>query len=119
MMSTQGWNQDLQERVRRSAPPGSQVRTLSNGKPNWIIDVNDDGVIVHTERSKDAGRPHLVPGWMFAVAWDHLQRHGSLTNTTLLEDLTVRRSSAVCAVLAQMPEAEVKSTRPIELTVLR
>ena len=117
-MSAEGWSADLQERVRRSAPPGSQVRTLSNGKPNWIIDVNDDGVIVHTERSKDGGSPQLVPGWMFAVAWDHLQRHGALTNTALLHQ-NVKRSSAVCAVLAQFPEITVRSTRPIELSRTR
>ena len=117
-MSAQGWSADLQERVRCSAPPGSQVRTLSNGKPNWIVDVNDDGVIVHTERSKDAGSPQLVPGWMFVVAWDHLQRHGSLTNKTLLHELNIKRSSAVCAVLAQFPEVTVHSTRPIELCLI-
>lgn len=50
-MSEPGWSAELQERVRRSAPPGSQVQTLSNGKPNWVVDVNDDGVLVHTERS--------------------------------------------------------------------
>ena len=82
------------------------------------MDIGFEGVLVHTEKSKDAGAPQVVDGWMIQAAWDHLQRHGELTNTQLLDDLNVKRSSAVCAILSELPEVQVTSTEPITLTLV-
>ena len=101
--------------------PGAEIRTLAAGKPNWVVDLTSEGILVHTERSKAAGEPDLVEGWMFQVAWDHLVEHGELANAYLVssDGLNVKRSSAVCAVLAHLPEVEVVSTSPIVLRLRR
>ena len=54
---------------------------------------------------------------MVQAAWEHLTAHGTLTNTHLLakDGLNVKRSSAVCALLARLPEVTVVSVRPIML----
>jgi hypothetical protein len=76
--------------------------------------VNRDGCI--------AGQGPLgafVPAWMLALAWEYLLAHGTLTNRHLLaaDGLNVKRSSAVCAVLARLPGIAVASTRPVTLEV--
>ncbi len=43
---------------------------------------------------------------MFNLAWDRLRTHGTLSNSELLNDLRVHRSSAVCAILARPPQVE-------------
>jgi hypothetical protein len=77
-------------------------------------------VWIGTERSRAAGRPaQLVDAWMIQVAWDWLESHGSLTNRHLLatDGLNVKRSSFVCALLASLPEVEIRTRRPIELAL--
>lgn len=109
---------DLYELIRVYAPAGSVIETLSNGKPNFIVDVTRDGISIETERSRAAGTgTQLVPAWMIQIAWDWLQERRRLTNKELLasEGLNVKRSSAVCAILARFPRVEVESVRPIVL----
>ena len=78
--------------------------TLADGKPNRIIDVSDAGVLVETERSIKSGTgPQLVPAWMLNLGWRHLQVDGSITNQHLLSIHNIRRSSAVCTLLAALP----------------
>ena len=92
--------------------------TLSNGKPNVITDIGPEGVTVETERSRALrAKPQLVPAWMIAAAWERLTQSGGLTNAEHLatDDLNVKRSSAVCALLAQLPGVHVASRRPIVL----
>jgi hypothetical protein len=99
-------------------PPGTTIATLANGKPNRIVGVTYDGVLVETEASKAKGTgPQLVDAWMLESAWTHLRRHGSLTNAYLVSSsgLNVKRSAAVCAILAKLPGVQVASSRPIEL----
>jgi hypothetical protein len=77
-------------------------------------------VWIETERSARLGRgAEPVPAWMLNVAWDHLVANGRLTNRYLLAEdgLNVKRSSAVCALLAALPFVEVVSRRPIELAL--
>ena len=52
---------------------------------------------------------------MIDLAWTALQADGELTNTHLLNDLHVHRSSFVCAALAQLPEVDVVGRKPIKL----
>lgn len=95
------------------------VLTIGSSKPNRIIAVQPDGVLVATERSEQLGRPpQLVPAWMIERAWSHLTQYGELENRYLLanDGLSVKRSSAVIALLARLPGVTVASTRPIRLT---
>lgn len=92
--------------------------TIATGRPNFVRDVTPTGIWVETEASAAKCRPaQLIPGWMFQLAVDHLEAHGRLSNAYLLasEGLNVKRSSAVCAILARLPEIEVVSRRPVEL----
>ena len=49
------------------------------------------------------------------LAWDELRSRGTLSNRTLLGDLRVHRSSAVCAILARLPQVERVPGREIVL----
>lgn len=110
---------ELLDLLRTHVAAGSVIQTLSNGHPNWITAVTREGVQVETKRSRAQGTgPQLVPAWMIQSAWDYLNTHGSLTNTYLLagDGLNVKRSAAVCAILARLPDVEVVTSRPILLT---
>lgn len=80
--------------------------------------VDPRGVWIETEASKAKGSgAQLVSAWMVQDAWDHLRREGSVENSHLVarSGLNVKRSSAVCALLARLPEVRVASSRPIRL----
>jgi len=84
--------------------------------PNLVTDVSESAVYVETERSRTrTGGAHEIPAWMFNLAWDHLRTHGELSNRTLLDELRVHRSSAVCAILARVPGVRVRRGRAITL----
>lgn len=114
---------DLWRRLASAVPAGTVARTLAAGRPNRVVEITQEAVWVETERSTDRGRgPEPVPAWMLNVAWEHLTAHGRLTNAYLLasDGLNVKRSSAVCALLAALPGVEVISRgRPIELAMRR
>jgi len=108
---------DLWAWLRASVHEGMTVQTLAGDRPNRITQVRRHGLWVQTERSRQrAAGPQHIPAWMFNTAWDYLAAHGRLSNRTLLNDLNVHRSSAVCAILAQLPPVGVASRRPIVLT---
>jgi hypothetical protein len=112
---------DLLRGIQTALALDPQVRTLSDGRPNWVREVTPDGVWVETLRSRAAGRPpQLVEAWMIQVAWDYLQAHGMLTNRFLLSEdgLNVKRSSFVCGLLARLPGVNVASARPITLALV-
>jgi hypothetical protein len=52
---------------------------------------------------------------MLNLAWEYLRTRGELANTTLLNQLRVHRSSAVCALLAKVPGVIVVPGRAITL----
>ena len=92
--------------------------TLKDRRPNLVVDTAAGGLWIETDSSRTKGNPaHLVPAWMIQLAWDHLQLHGELTNQYLLstDGLNVKRSSAVCAVLARLPGIEAVPGRTITL----
>ena len=102
--------------LRDRVPRGQALLTLSDGKPNWIVDVNTEGVWVETQRSRGKGSsPQLVDAWMLDLAWSELTSQGHLSNRWLLNKRRVNRSSFVCAALAELPGVRVVSRRPIEL----
>lgn len=105
--------------LRDHLPTDEPVETLGVGRPNWIVGIEAGGLQVETERTRSAGTgPQHVPAWMILVAWQRLASRGRLTNAELLatNDLNVKRSSFVCAMLAWLPGVQVASTRPIVLT---
>jgi hypothetical protein len=106
----------LREQIKHLQAEGAVVTTLTTGKPNRIGRVEDRGVWITTEASIAKGiGEQLVPAWMLNLAWRTLNTSRSLTNTHLRNDLNVKRSSAVCALLARMPGVSVVSSQPIEL----
>lgn len=87
-------------------------------KPNRVVEVTPHGLYVETESSRAKGNPaQLIPAWMLSLAWDYLRRHGALTNKYLLasDGLSVKRSSAVCAILSRLPGVEVVEGGAVEL----
>ena len=112
---------DLWAELRAVLTAGMTVPTVVERKPNRIVELTPSGVWIETTRSRERGRgAELVPAWMFNIAWDYLVANGRLTNRYLLagDGLNVKRSSAVCALLAQLPTVAVTGRRPIELTLV-
>lgn len=109
---------ELLQLLREHLLPGQRIHTLGNSRPNWIVSINEAGLLVETEKTRSAGKTaQLVPAWMFETAWQRLVTRGQLTNAELVSsmDLNVKRSSLVCAALAELPGVAV-STKPIVLT---
>jgi hypothetical protein len=108
---------DLEVCLRKTLHLGQTIKTLSRGQSNQIIDILPTGILMETGRTDSRGTgPQLVDAWMIELAWDTLKSSGKLSNTTLLNELKVHRSSAVCALLAHLDGVQVVSTRPILLT---
>lgn len=110
-----GW---LETELRAVMERVGSVSTIARGQVNRIEDVTGEGVTMSTDSSDDkAIGPQLIPAWMLNVAWHHLRETGSLSLRHLVssDGLNVKRSSAVCALLAQLPGVTVASTQPIEL----
>jgi hypothetical protein len=85
-------------------------------KDNVVQDLDQSGLWVHTDRTREQrSGPQLVEPRMLNLAWDTLKARGQLTNTELLNDLRVHRSSFVCAILNRLPNVTVTSKRPITL----
>lgn len=82
---------------------------------NRVVELTPVEVHVETERSRSRGGAEPIPAWMFNLAWDRLRTHGTLSNAELLNDLRVHRSSAVCAILARLPQVERAPGREIVL----
>lgn len=101
-------------KLKRTSPV---IQTLGpDPRPNRLVEVTPGEVLVETERSREKGAgPQPVPAWMLNLAWEYLTSRGELTNTTLLNELRVHRSTFVCAALAKVPGVEVASVRPITL----
>jgi hypothetical protein len=92
-------------------------RTLGpSPQENLVTEVTPSEVLVETGRSRErTGGAAPIPAWMFNLAWDEIRARGELSNRTLLDDLRVHRSSAVCAILARLPPVTVAPGRRIVL----
>jgi hypothetical protein len=113
------FDDDLMDRIRAAVEIGSEIQTLSIKRPNRIVGVDRKGIEVETLRSESRGSgPQLVPAWMVVAAWERLRRRGQLSQTELLNELNVKRSAFVCALLALFPDVVVRSTRPTVLTIV-
>ncbi len=68
---------ELLERIHAVVQPGDEILNLANKRPNVIAAIDRDGVRFETLRSdRRRSGPQLVPAWMIAVAWRHLQKTG-------------------------------------------
>ncbi len=107
---------DLFESICSVVKRSDEIVTLSIKRINKIAAVDRSGVRVETARSERLGTgPQLVPAWMIVRAWQHLRSRGELTQDELLNDLNVKRSAFVCALLAQFEDVVVKSARTTTL----
>ena len=110
----------LYQALQRAVASDPTFPTIARGRPNLVTRVDRDGLWIATDASTAKGTPaQFVPAWMLTLAWDYLLANGRLTNRYLLatDGLNVKRSSAVCALLARLPGIRVASTRPITLTL--
>lgn len=110
----------LYDALQRAVASDPVFRTLAKQRANLVTTVARDGLWIETEASRSKGRPaQLVPAWMLTLAWEALLAKGELTNRELLasDGLNVKRSSAVCAILARLPGVRVTSTRPVTLAL--
>jgi len=113
------FDDELFERIQSIVRPGEEILTLAGKRPNVIASIDRDGIRVKTLRSESRrSGPQLVPAWMIVKAWRHLQKTGVLTNVELLEDLNVKRSAFVIALLAQFTNVIVRSTQPIVIELV-
>ena len=82
--------------------------TLTRGNPNRVTEVTPHGIYIETDASRAKGRPpQEVPSWMFELAWETLRARGQVTQQEVLNELNIKRSAAVCAVLARLPAVDV------------
>ncbi len=87
-----------------------------HAQENLVTEVTPSEVLVETARSRErTGGAASIPAWMFNLAWDELRSRGELSNRTLLGELRVHRSSAVCAILTRLPPVGVVPGRRIAL----
>lgn len=110
---------DLLQRIHAVVQPGDEISTLTTKRPNVVAAIGPDGIWVETLRSDHRrSGPQLVPAWMIVTAWRRLQQNGVLTHAELLDDLNVKRSAFVVALLAQFTDVVVRSTHPIVLELI-
>lgn len=115
-MSAAEFDNALFDRVSDAVGPGTALLTLSTKNLNRVTAVERKGVWVETERSMGLGSgPQLVPAWMITAAWDRLRDKGELSQQELLNELNVKRSAFVCALVAKFPDVHIRSTRPTVL----
>jgi HKD family nuclease len=87
-----------------------------SARRNRVVELSPVELHVETARSRErSGGAEAIPAWMFNLAWERLRTHGTLSNTELLNDLRVHRSSAVCAILARLPPVERLAGKGITL----
>ncbi|BBY80156.1 hypothetical protein H7I53_00200 [Mycolicibacterium pulveris] len=111
---------DLLERIQAVFEAHAEIETLTNKRPNWIDRFDASGVWVETLRSRRLGTaPQLVPAWMIVAAWNRLKIKGELSHDELLNELNVKRSAFVMALLAQFPDVVVRSIYPTVLALTR
>jgi hypothetical protein len=117
-MRTEPFTVELLQQVRDAVTEGDVIDTLGVGRPNGIVRITAEGIWVETDRSKELGSgPQFVPAWMVVAGWTHLRRFGRMSHQDLLNELNVKRSAFVCALLSRLPDVQVESVRPIVLSL--
>ena len=102
------FDERLHQLLQTATRENAKFLTLSHDKPNIVTALTPTGLYVETEASLLKGsQPQLVPSWMFELAWQTLQARGYVTQQAVLNELNIKRSAAVCAILARLPGVEV------------
>ncbi len=104
---------ELLAQLRAEVARDPLFKTLTRGNPNWVTEVNPQGLYVETQASRGKGiGPQLIPAWMFELAWTALRSRGSITQQEVLatDGLNIKRSAGVCAILARLPGVHVVKT---------
>lgn len=110
------FSDELFERIWSAIQEGDELLTLTNKRPNKIVAIDRSGIAVETLRSEARGSgPQFVPAWMVMTAWKHLREHKVLPHRVLENELNVKRSAFVMALLARFPDVHLHSTRPAVL----
>ena len=91
------------------------IYTLARRRTNKITDIDNEGIWVMTEKSSP--NSELVPKCMFETAITHLIEHNTLSNTTLLDELRVMRSSFVMAALSRLDYVR-HETNPLRIFLI-
>lgn len=113
-------DEELFDSLSKVVAAGSVILTLGTARPNRIVSIASSGIEVTTEMSERKGTgPQHVPAWMIMAAWKHLQRHGSLTQKYLVDDLNVKRSAFICALLSRLPNVEHSTDTPVTLRLIQ
>lgn len=102
----------LRAELEREVERDSLFLTLSQQKPNLVTLVTAHGLYVETNDSRAKGTPpQLVPSWMFELAYETLRARGRITQQEVLNTLNIKRSAAVCAILARLEHVSVRKHR--------
>lgn len=123
------WNPETSKARREAIAPGLLAELMRarqkdpvfmtlgpTPRPNRLVELTPSEAWVETERTlKEGTGPQSVPAWMLNLAWEYLRAKGSLSNTVLLRELRVHRSSAVCALLARTRQVDQLPARGIVL----
>ena len=89
--------------LQREVERNPLFATLTRGNPNRVVAVTPAGLYVETRDSLRKGTPpQLVPSWMFELAYEALRARGRLSQQEVLNTLNIKRSAAVCAILARL-----------------
>ena len=101
------FERDLYRALQAEVRKDPVFRTLSQGRPNRVVELTPVEVLVETERSRHRnGGAESIPAWMFNLAWERLRSFGTLSNQELCDDMRVHRSAGVLAILGRVPGVE-------------
>ncbi len=108
VVATPAFEPELLDLLQAEVARNPLFLTLTRGNPNRVTEVTPQGIYIETEASRAKGNPaQEVPSWMFELAWETLRSRGKLTQQEVLNALNIKRSAAVCAVLARLAGVEV------------
>jgi hypothetical protein len=92
---------------------GETIPTIVQRKPNIVVDISADGILVETDRTVAMGAgPRLVPAALINTDWERLTTTGRLRNSE-----ASHRGSFCCALFARFPDVEIATTRPLEIRI--
>ena len=90
---------------------GDPVRTITQGRPNWIVRTDADNVWVHTEKTMQDGEPEPIPIQWIEDVCELLVERGEVSRDSLRDSKARFRSAFIFAVLSHLPEVRCV-TRP-------
>ena len=97
--------EDLRRELTRLMAEGKPIETLCQKRPNRVIAVGDDFVVVRAAAPERETKCRCVEEWQIRKAWQALVERGELKG--LIPELKERRVGAITyAILALLPYVE-------------